>query len=177
MNKILSYSWLSLIIACNCYVLTQLSWTQENLSYFSVLHQQWILTAWGILTAAYFLVYTRQCFQNTRFHSYDILLYLSTFGMMLSVIIPYQPAVYPMLADIHIVLSYVSTVIYAGVLMLWHYHLFFYYPKRFQKNMPLFVLICIFCLLMYATYGCVNTLMETCFSAGISVLLTWNVFD
>lgn len=173
MKKTFTYLWLIALLITNLYAMSQLNLTSENLSYFSVLHQHVILFLWGSLSAGWFYHISKHLFHKTAFQSQLALFMLrfSTLSMLLAVILPYQPERFYFLSELHIFLSFVGTISFAGLILWYHHHLHFFYPTLFHKGFGFYVALMMFCLLQYVTYGCINTYMEVSFSAGLGLYL------
>ena len=154
--------------------MTQISLTHENLSYFSVLHQHYIVFLWGSLTAWWFYYKTHQLFNLSGLKSKPsyLILFLTTMMLFISVLLPYQPERFYLLSELHIIFSFYGTIAYAMLVLYIHQqHLRYFKPKLYSKAMIFYLTLMMFDLLQYMTYGCVNTYMESSFSIGMSIYL------
>lgn len=173
MKKSFVFIWLIAILGFNIYAMTQLNLTHENLSHFSLFGKHEILFIWGSLTSCWFYFISKKLFQSCSFKSKfaSLALTISSLMMFLSVVIPYQPDKFYVLSELHIFLAFYGTICYAGVILWFHQHLRFYAYQVYQKAIFFYLLLVMFCLLQYITYGCVNTYMECSFSIGASLYL------
>lgn len=147
----------------------------ENYSFVgNELHHPMILYIWGSLCGIYFYITTKTIMEkmNYRLKNGHLLLALCCIGMVLSVYVPYLPDNFPIIGQIHIYLSIVSTVGY--VLLFFHILLEFAYVNYeiYKKYYSLYASLVGCCLLIMILFGGVNTIMEFVFSCGQAIILS-----
>ena len=146
----------------------------ENYSYVgNELQHTSLFHIWGTMCSLYFFVMTTYILKKiNRKTAYDMpVLYFSCIGMILSVHIPYQPEIYPVIGELHIYISIAATVSY--VLLFFHILLEMPYKnfRIYKRFYPFYAGLVSLCLLVMILFGGVNTIMEFTFSCGQALLL------
>lgn len=141
----------------------------------NALGHRYYLLIWAVSSACLFFFYTwrimKRCHYPYRFM--HVLLVLCCVGMILSVLLPYQPYVYHELSKWHTRLAMLSTIGY--VLLFFHllYYLFFQNVLLFQKGILYYGMIVLFDALLYVLNGGVSTLLEISFPILMSIYLPY----
>lgn len=163
-----------LLPAINLIASAKANFFYENYSYVgNALEHPYIIYLWATLCGLYFYFSTRKAMKHTLYTNKigRFLLLISCLGMPLSVYLPYNPELYPIISQLHIYLSIAATVIYTLVFYHFLYDLLYKNYTLFQVYNAWFSCIVIICLIMFMFYGCVNSFMEALFSTAVPILL------
>lgn len=164
------------IITINIGTLFFVSPLSQNLSDLgNALGHRMYLILWATTSSLYFGVYTRNLMKCSCYNKKIgiFLLYLSCFGMIFSVFLPYAPYQYPNLSKWHTRIAMGSTITF--VLLFYHYIYDLMYKDyvTFMKIMKLYTSLVVFDLLLYLLNGGVSTLLEISFTIGLVLLLPY----
>lgn len=167
--------WAFLILPIiNLYALSITDILQENISHLvNAMGHYEFGVLWSLSCAAYFGIYTYVWMKQLHLHNKKItlLLVISCFGMVVSVLIPYAPDTMPSLAKFHIDLSMLSTILYVIASFLILYKSYFHAPDTISFLVPYYVLVVGGCMMFFLLMGCVTTLLEVMFVLGMAAFL------
>lgn len=163
--------WAILLTIINLTALCLADPLQENISHIANVNAHpWFVYLWASSFAFYLLYYTSQLIQHLRYQTWlgIVLFRISCICMIISVLLPYQPDDYPLLADVHITLSTFATLLFAMVFLHILYCGYFIEPIYTQKILPFYIMIVGTCGMLYLLMGCVSTLLEVFFVIAMS---------
>lgn len=170
---LLKTQWLWAFFALPIINITAFFWAdalQENISHIANATQHFgYVILWVLSCAIYLELYTAIFCIKVRFtkktgwfcFSFSCLL------MVLSILLPYQPDNYPLLAKLHVDIAMLGTVCYVVSLLWIFHHLYFYEPALFTALFPWYILIVGSCAFLFLLMGNVSTLIETMFVIGM----------
>lgn len=165
----LIYPLYTLFFAC------QASLLYENLSYVgNVLGKRLEFFIWGMATAAALAIGVWRClpsFFNRKLMKNFV--YATTILLLSSILLPYLPDTYPMIAFIHIGLAFIAPLSLLSCVALVLIELFLAQSLIFQKALNLFLIICILSLGILFRFGSVNSLVEIFVAISCTYLLMW----
>ena len=146
----------------------------ENLSDLgNKLHHPIYMILWATSISLYLIYYTLTLMKRKNYtnHIGKIACVASCVGMVVAILLPYQPVVYPVLAKWHIRFAMASTIVYALTFL----HFLLDVQKKdilfFQDAFPKYLLIALFDCSFFVLNGGVSTVLEVSFCIYMSLYL------
>ncbi len=158
----------------NLYISSLSDVFHENISHIgNALGYQSLMYIWGMVCTLYFYFIVNDIIKKMEYKNkyYMPSLSLSCFLMGISVLIPYHPQFYPILAEIHIYSAILGTTIF--IFLTYHIllQLSFYYKQPFHRITTYFTFLIIFCMYIIYMFGIINSFIEIIFSSLTAILL------
>ncbi len=158
----------------NLYISSLSNIFHENISYIgNILGYQNLMYTWGMICSLYFYFILNAIINKMEYKNkyYIPSLTFSCLLMGLSVFIPYNPQLYPILSEIHIYCAILGTTSF--ILLIYHIllQLTLYNKQPFHKLMISFTSLIVFCIYIIFNFGMVNSFIEITFTSFSAILL------
>lgn len=163
------FSLITLVYAC------QASLTQENFTGIANnLHHPIAFILWSFLAATYFYHHATKLFKSINWqpkylHLASILVFI---GISCSSLVPYQKTMINLEA-LHVFLSLGASVLFILLIEKCFWDIRYLLPSFYQKCHPLFQMIIFTLLVVWLTFGYVNSLLEVLMVSLLSFFLSY----
>lgn len=146
------------------------SWTDTNLSVLGSLSGNKLLFAvWGILTGLYYCIYVRYLFYIGRYRNRAgrVLVYTAAAFLLTAVMIPYTPEQYPLKAQLHVLLAFLSPVLLSLGIITFLRFLSCRDRHRFKQAWNIMWLLASCSLILLLRAGFITTVLEVFLVVGL----------
>lgn len=156
------------------FVTTRSSLLYENVTYIAN-HSQYrfLVCILAILLSYHYFSSFKIIFKQTHFKNTltSKLLLLSTLSITIAFLIPYNPALYPLLSKLHVLFSLGGAIVFILLLNIYFWFIQTHHIKLYQKTFNVYLSLITGCISIFVWFGSVNSLLELYFILMINLLI------
>ncbi len=146
----------------------------ENISYIgNIIGHQYLMYLWGCLSISYFYFMNYSLLKKIQVLpvQWNYLLFSSCILMIISILLPYHPELYPFLSQCHIYTAFIGTIPFIFITFFILFQLTLSHKKIFRYLFFIFQSLLFICIFIIFYYGMINSLVEILFSSITAILL------